>query len=79
MLHRSSSVQPAAAAVVATSTTGSGAIAVDESQPVTSIQLRLLDGSRQVVKLNHSHQVKDLHSVAQAYVLCIVVFRMSDI
>ncbi|RKP37965.1 hypothetical protein BJ085DRAFT_17542 [Dimargaris cristalligena] len=35
-------------------------IAVDSSQPVTSVQVRLADGSRLVVKLNHTHTVADL-------------------
>lgn len=33
---------------------------VDASQPTTSIQIRLADGSRQVAKFNHSHTVGDL-------------------
>ncbi|KAK9722023.1 protein phosphatase regulator [Basidiobolus ranarum] len=35
-------------------------IKVDESQPVTSIQIRLADGSRLVGKFNHSHTVGDI-------------------
>jgi len=33
---------------------------VDSGSPVSSIQVRLADGSRLVVKLNHSHRVSDL-------------------
>jgi len=32
---------------------------VDESQPVTSLQLRLADGTRLVARFNHSHTVAD--------------------
>ncbi|ORX98046.1 SEP-domain-containing protein [Basidiobolus meristosporus CBS 931.73] len=35
-------------------------VKVDESQPVTSIQIRLADGSRLVGKFNHSHTVGDI-------------------
>lgn len=33
---------------------------VDESQPFTSLQLRLLDGTRLVARFNHSHTVGDI-------------------
>ncbi|XP_020608910.1 NSFL1 cofactor p47-like [Orbicella faveolata] len=33
---------------------------LDESQPVTSIQIRLADGTRMVSKFNHSHTVGDI-------------------
>ncbi|XP_060564960.1 NSFL1 cofactor p47-like [Ruditapes philippinarum] len=33
---------------------------VDESKPVTTIQIRLADGSRLVSKFNHSHTVRDI-------------------
>ncbi|KAJ3305017.1 hypothetical protein HDV03_002099 [Kappamyces sp. JEL0829] len=36
------------------------AVTVDASQPVTSIQVRLGDGTRLVAKFNHSHTVGDL-------------------
>jgi len=35
---------------------------VDPSKPMASIQVRLADGSRLVVKLNHSHTVADLRT-----------------
>ncbi|XP_043210067.1 NSFL1 cofactor p47-like isoform X2 [Amphibalanus amphitrite] len=36
------------------------ALALDESQPTTSVQVRLTDGSRLVVKLNLTHTIGDL-------------------
>jgi UBX domain-containing protein 1 len=33
---------------------------VDESQPFTSLQLRLLDGTRLVARFNHRHTVGDI-------------------
>jgi UBX domain-containing protein 1 len=33
---------------------------VDETKPVTNVQLRLADGKRLVLKLNHSHTVNDI-------------------
>ncbi|CAG5121776.1 unnamed protein product [Candidula unifasciata] len=41
-------------------------LAVDETKPVTSVQLRLADGGRLVLKLNHSHTIGDIrqHIVA---------------
>merc|ERR1711953_290939 len=35
---------------------------VDSSKPVANIQVRLADGSRLVVKLNHSHTVANLRT-----------------
>ncbi|CAO3703755.1 unnamed protein product [Rhizopus stolonifer] len=35
-------------------------ITVDETQPVTSIQIRLGDGSRLIAKLNHTHTIGDI-------------------
>ena len=35
-------------------------MAVDESKPHTSIQIRLADGTRLVAKVNHHHTVGDL-------------------
>mmetsp|Transcript_26545 Transcript_26545/g.68543 ORF Transcript_26545/g.68543 Transcript_26545/m.68543 type:complete len:147 (+) Transcript_26545:602-1042(+) len=35
---------------------------VDESAPTTSVQLRLHDGSRRVLKLNHTHTIGQLRS-----------------
>lgn len=37
-------------------------LSVDPSQPTTSLQIRLLDGSRKVVKANHSHTVRRRHN-----------------
>jgi len=35
-------------------------ITVDQSQPVTNIQIRLADGGRLVQKFNHTHRVSDI-------------------
>ncbi|GER44914.1 CDC48-interacting UBX-domain protein [Striga asiatica] len=37
-------------------------LVVDESKPSTSIQLRLADGARMVVQLNHHHTIADIRS-----------------
>jgi len=37
-------------------------VKLDSSQPVANIQVRLADGSRLVVKLNHNHTVADLRT-----------------
>lgn len=37
-------------------------LSVDESLPQTTLQLRLHDGSRRIVKANHSHTVKQLQA-----------------
>ncbi|KAJ3372361.1 hypothetical protein HDU91_003789 [Kappamyces sp. JEL0680] len=50
---------PAAAAPSSAPATAA-AVTVDASQPVTSIQVRLGDGTRLVAKFNHSHTVGDL-------------------
>jgi len=52
-----SAADPAAAEKEAQSKAG-----VNESNPVANIQVRLADGSRLVVKLNHSHTVADLRN-----------------
>ncbi|KXS21845.1 SEP-domain-containing protein, partial [Gonapodya prolifera JEL478] len=36
------------------------ALQVDETQPITSLQIRLADGTRLVAKFNHNHTVGDL-------------------
>lgn len=38
----------------------------DESQPVTSIQIRLKDGTRMVSKFNHTHKVSDVRRFLRA-------------
>ncbi|KAI7903254.1 uncharacterized protein BX663DRAFT_507992 [Cokeromyces recurvatus] len=62
----------------ATTTTNSNAAAptVNESQPTTSIQIRLGDGSKLVAKLNHTHTIGDIrqfieanHSASRPYIL----------
>ncbi|CAO3691570.1 unnamed protein product [Rhizopus stolonifer] len=42
------------------------AVLVDQSQPVTSIQIRLGDGSRLIAKLNHTHTVGDIRHYIEA-------------
>jgi len=41
-------------------------VEVDESQPTTTIQIRLHDGGRLVIKCNHSHTVGDIRSHIEA-------------
>ena len=43
------------------------AAVVDAAKPSTSIQVRLHDGGRLVVKLNHEHTVGDLRAHIEAY------------
>lgn len=39
---------------------------MDESQPVTSVQLRLADGTRLVARFNHTHTVADIRRFIDA-------------
>ncbi|XP_058748302.1 plant UBX domain-containing protein 4-like [Vicia villosa] len=41
-------------------------LVVDESQPVTSIQLRLADGTRMVSRFNHRHTIRDVRAFIDA-------------
>lgn len=41
-------------------------LVVDESQPVTSIQLRLADGTRMVSRFNHHHTIRDVRAFIDA-------------
>ena len=41
---------------------------VDAAQPATQVQVRLPDGGRMIVKLNHTHTVGDLQAYITAYV-----------
>ncbi|KAK7320530.1 hypothetical protein VNO77_30083 [Canavalia gladiata] len=41
-------------------------LVVDESQPVTSIQLRLADGTRMVSRFNHHHTIRDVRGFIDA-------------
>ncbi|XP_067163574.1 NSFL1 cofactor p47 isoform X4 [Apteryx mantelli] len=38
----------------------SSAISIDESEPITNIQIRLADGGRLVQKFNHNHRIRDI-------------------
>lgn len=40
-------------------------VEVDNNQPVTSMQIRLGDGTRMVTRFNHSHTVGDLRNVVR--------------
>ncbi|KAJ3297230.1 hypothetical protein HDU79_004354 [Rhizoclosmatium sp. JEL0117] len=42
------------------------ALAIDSTQPVTTLQIRLADGTRMVAKLNHSHTVGDVRRFINA-------------
>eukprot|EP00850_Spirogloea_muscicola_P010283 SM000060S19615 [mRNA] locus=s60:135934:136799:- [translate_table: standard] len=46
--------------------TAAAGIVIDESQPVTSIQVRLADGSRLVARFNHGHTVGDVRRFVEA-------------
>ncbi|KAF9908985.1 hypothetical protein EC991_009167 [Linnemannia zychae] len=39
---------------------------IDETQPVTSIQIRLADGTRMVARFNHTHTVNDIRGFINA-------------
>ncbi|KAF9933881.1 hypothetical protein FBU30_004049 [Linnemannia zychae] len=39
---------------------------IDETQPVTSIQIRLADGSRMVARFNHTHTINDIRGFINA-------------
>ncbi|KAF9102476.1 hypothetical protein BGX29_004558 [Mortierella sp. GBA35] len=45
---------------------GSVALNVDESQPVTSVQIRLADGTRMVARFNHTHTINDIRGFINA-------------
>lgn len=58
--------------VVAPKTTPSDAappptVPLDPSQPTTSVQIRLADGSRLVAKFNHNHTVNDIRQFINLY------------
>ncbi|KAM8947505.1 NSFL1 cofactor p47 [Pelodytes ibericus] len=38
----------------------SSSVSLDESEPVTNIQIRLADGGRLVQRFNHSHRIRDI-------------------
>ncbi|KAK3280072.1 Plant UBX domain-containing protein 4 [Cymbomonas tetramitiformis] len=55
-----SSPVPAPAAAAAAG--NQRALIIDDSQPVTSLQLRLHDGTRMVARFNHTHTVQDIRN-----------------
>jgi UBX domain-containing protein 1 len=44
-------------------------ISVDHSQPVTTVQIRLADGSRLLGQFNHSHTIADVRRFITTYPL----------
>jgi len=53
----------ASSSAAAASSEGEAApLVVDESQPTTTLQVRLADGSRKIVKANHTHTIAQLRS-----------------
>jgi UBX domain. len=44
-------------------------VSVDSSRPVTTIQIRLADGSRLVGQFNHSHTIADVRRFITVYPL----------
>ncbi|KAI9320134.1 SEP domain-containing protein [Dichotomocladium elegans] len=57
---------PSASAAVSSPSTPAQTLTVDESQPMTQIQIRLGDGTRLVTKLNHTHTVGDIRRYIDA-------------
>lgn len=47
---------------------------VDQDKPTTSVQVRLADGTRIVVRMNHDHTVLDLRNFINAYVPFLLVY-----
>ena len=43
-------------------------VAVDDSQPVTKLQIKLADGTRMVARFNHTHTIADVRRFINAYV-----------
>jgi UBX domain-containing protein 1 len=52
--------------VATTSSAPRRKLVVDETQPTTSVQIRLHDGTRLVAKFNHTHTVGDLRGFVDA-------------
>uniref|UniRef100_A0A0A9CTT1 UBX domain-containing protein n=1 Tax=Arundo donax TaxID=35708 RepID=A0A0A9CTT1_ARUDO len=57
---------PTQAAAAASAASRSVGIVVDDSEPFTSIQLRLVDGTRMVARFNMHHTVGDIRSFIDA-------------
>lgn len=58
--------EPIQTTIVGTAPLPSLGLVVDESQPVTSIQLRLADGTRMVSRFNHHHTIRDIKAFIDA-------------
>jgi len=68
-LGSTASTPPASTTTTTTtssSTPASSSFQLDNSQPTTSIQIRLADGTRLVAKFNHTHTVGDLRRFVDA-------------
>jgi len=59
----------AASAPAAAAPTAAPTIALVDNEPVTSIQIRLADGTRLVARFNHTHTVGDVRTFVRQYVL----------
>ncbi|KAF9095056.1 hypothetical protein BGX23_001135 [Mortierella sp. AD031] len=57
---------PGQAAAVAAAPLPPRSLNVDESQPVTSVQIRLADGTRMVARFNHTHTINDIRGFINA-------------
>ncbi|KAF8909515.1 hypothetical protein BGZ58_005983, partial [Dissophora ornata] len=57
---------PGSSAQAASSVPTPRSLEIDESQPVTSITVRLADGSRMVARFNHTHTVNDIRGFINA-------------
>ncbi|KAI8975472.1 hypothetical protein BDF20DRAFT_878877 [Mycotypha africana] len=55
-----------AAASNSNSSANTNAPTIDESQPITNIQIRLADGSRLIAKLNHTHTIADIRKFIES-------------
>lgn len=63
----SASSEPTAAAIsLNTAPLPSMGLVVDESSPLTSVQLRLADGTRMVSRFNYYHTIRDVRSFIDA-------------
>merc|ERR1712226_10832 len=53
-------ITSSATAAGASSSSAAPKVKIDESQPTTTVQIRMADGSRRVQKFNHTHTVGDI-------------------
>lgn len=62
----SEQTSPAPSAPLTSAPTPSAGLVVDQSQPSTSIQLRLADGTRMVAHFNYNHTINDIRAFIDA-------------